>query len=84
MRFLAALVLACVAASGASACDAAKAGFAVGEAFTPALAERARAAAGAAKVRRMIPGMAYTMEFDSARLNLRTDDSGRIVSAACG
>lgn len=77
-------MLVCVAASSASACDAAKAGFAVGEAFSPALAERARAAAGAASVRRMIPGMAYTMEFNGARLNLRTDESGKIVSAACG
>ncbi|MFO1168681.1 MAG: I78 family peptidase inhibitor [Rhodoblastus sp.] len=88
MRIITALALSCVlpclGASAASACDAAKAGFAVGEAFSPALAERARAASGATSVRRIIPGMNYTMEFNPLRLNLYTDEGGKVSNAACG
>ncbi|MFT4096650.1 MAG: I78 family peptidase inhibitor [Rhodoblastus sp.] len=74
----------CALGGAASACDADKAGFAVGAPFSPELAERARVAAGAAKLRRMIKGYAYTMEFMGERLNLHTDEAGRIFRASCG
>ncbi len=78
-------VFLCVAgASGASACDAAKARFAVGRTYSDALAGQARAKAGAATVRQMIRGRFYTMEFISLRLNLHTNRRGKVLSASCG
>lgn len=71
-------------ASGASACDAARARFAVGKTYSDALAGQARAKAGAALVRQMIRGRVYTMEFMSLRLNLHTDRRGKVRSASCG
>jgi hypothetical protein len=73
------------AGSTASApCDATKAQFAVGERYSDALAERARTAAGAATVRRLVPGQVVTMEYNGTRLNLDTDAAGRVTSARCG
>jgi hypothetical protein len=65
-------------------CDAAPAQFAVGQSYSADLAERARAAAGAAVVRRLVPGQVVTMEFNGARLNLDTDATGKVTSARCG
>ncbi|MFO1135609.1 MAG: I78 family peptidase inhibitor [Rhodoblastus sp.] len=85
MRRVAALAFLCVlGASGASACDAGKARFAVGRTYSPALAEQARAKAGATIVRQMIRGRPYTMEFSGSRLNLHTDGRGKVLSASCG
>ena len=56
-------------------CDAAKAEFAVGQAYSDSLAEQARAAAGAKIVRRLVPGQMVTLEFSGERLNLDTDAS---------
>ena len=69
---------------GAAACDAAKAQFAVGRAYSDALAEEARTAAGAARVRKLEPGKAYTMEFDERRLNLEVSASETVTAARCG
>lgn len=66
------------------ACDATRAQFAVGEAYSDALAERARKAAGASIVRRLVPGQVVTMEYSAARLNLDTDAAGKVTSARCG
>ena len=63
-------------AGGRSACSAARARFALGEAYTPGLGERARQAAGARLVRRIEPGGAYTMEFSPDRLNVEVDRAG--------
>lgn len=68
----------------AAMCDAAKAQFAVGESYSDALAERARTAAGAASVRRLVPGQVVTMEYNGTRLNLDTDAAGKVTSARCG
>lgn len=65
-------------------CDAAKAQFAVGQTYSDALAEQARAAAGAKIVRQLLPGQAVTMEFRADRLNLESGDGGRVVSVRCG
>lgn len=65
-------------------CEAAKAQFAVGESYSDTLAERARTAAAAATVRRLVPGQVVTMEFNGTRLNLDTDSAGRVTSARCG
>ncbi len=65
-------------------CDAAQAQFAVGARYSDALAERARTAAGAASVRRLVPGQVVTMEFNGTRLNLDTDAAGTVTSARCG
>lgn len=65
-------------------CDAAKAQFAVGQTYSDALAEQARAAAGAKIVRQLLPGQTVTMEFRGDRLNLETGEGGRVVSVRCG
>ena len=65
-------------------CDAAKAQFAVGESYSDALAERARIAAGASVVRKLVPGQVVTMEYSAGRLNLDTDTGGKVTSARCG
>ncbi|MCB1534776.1 MAG: hypothetical protein KDJ44_08635 [Rhodoblastus sp.] len=84
MRVLVAIVLLCASGVMASACDADKAGFAIDKPYYAGLAERARVAAGASIVRQMIRGRAYTMEFRGDRLNLHTDDRGRVQRASCG
>lgn len=65
-------------------CNAAKAQFAVGQTYSDALAEQARAAAGAKVVRQLLPGQAITMEFNAQRLNLESGGDGRVVSVRCG
>lgn len=84
MRAIAAMTILLALGGAARACDADKARFAVGQSWSEALAEEARAKAGATIVRRMTPGHAYTMEFLSDRLNLRTDGSGAVASVSCG
>ena len=69
---------------GSTACDAAMAQFAVGRPYSEALAEQARAAAGAERVRKIEPGKAYTKEYIAARLNLEVSASGAVTAARCG
>lgn len=71
------------APSGA-VCDAARAQFAVGQPFTPALGERARQASGASSIRILRPGEAVTLEFLPDRLSLELDASERIAAVRCG
>lgn len=66
------------------ACHGDRAQFAMGLPYSPGLAEQARAASGAATVRRKEPGKMYTQEFREDRLNLETDENGRIIRVACG
>lgn len=84
MRTIALLILLAGSAGAASACEASKAQFAIGQGWSDALAEDARRAAGADIVRRMVHGHAYTMEFSAGRLNLRTDAAGRVLAVFCG
>lgn len=87
---LAALALGACAATGATPeqamteCNADPAQFAIGQAHTDALADKARKAAGAKVVRRLVPGQVVTMEFSPERLNLETDEKGVVVAVRCG
>ena len=65
-------------------CDAKAASAYVGQAISEAVAEQAKAAAGARGVRIIRPGMAVTMDYRAGRLNLELDEAGRIVKASCG
>jgi hypothetical protein len=77
-------VLAQSAPQGRAACTADRARFAVGEVYTPDLAERARQAARARLVRKMEPGGAYTMDFSPDRLNVEVDRGGVVRGVECG
>jgi hypothetical protein len=65
-------------------CDAKAASAYVGQDISEAVAEQAKAAAGARGVRIIRPGMAVTMDYRAGRLNLELDEAGRIVKASCG
>lgn len=67
-----------------SACDATKARFSIGLRYSKRLAERARQAAHARDVRKLEPGMAYTMEYASGRLNFELDRRGAVKDVRCG
>ena len=71
-------------ASTRTACTATGARFAIGEAYTPDLAERAREAARARTVRMIERGGAYTMEFSPDRLNIEVDGAGIVRDLTCG
>ncbi len=64
-------------------CDATKAEAFIGR-DGAAVAEQARAAAGAKAVRVIGPNQAVTMDFRPDRLNLETDGAGRLAKARCG
>lgn len=71
--------------SGAGeSCNAKAAEQYVGQVLDEALAERARASAGARGVRVIRPGMAVTMDHRAGRLNIELDDAGRILRVRCG
>ncbi|MHB0776147.1 I78 family peptidase inhibitor [Halomonas sp. WWR20] len=57
---------------------------AVGRALDEALRERLASESGAARVRTMRPGQAYTMDYREDRLSVRVDAQGRIESLSCG
>ena len=65
-------------------CSVSGARFAVGETYTPELAERAREAARARIVRKIERGGAYTMEFSPDRLNIEVDGAGIVRDLTCG
>lgn len=67
-----------------TACDAARAQFAVGQMFDPALGEKARVAAGARTVRDYGPGQPVTMDYRFDRLNIERDADGRVKAVSCG
>ena len=79
-----AMVLAQSAPPGRAGCAADRARFAVGEVYTPDLAERARQAAGARLVRKIERGGAYTMDFSPDRLNVEVDQGGTVAGVECG
>ncbi|RQO83709.1 I78 family peptidase inhibitor [Acidovorax sp. FJL06] len=65
-------------------CNAQPAQGVVGQNSTASVAESARARSGAQMVRILRPGQMVTKEFDTQRLNLEVDASGRIVAVRCG
>lgn len=66
-----------------AACDAERATAYIGRPGD-AIAEEARAAAGARAVRVIRPNQAVTMDFRPDRLNIETDDSGVVLKVRCG
>jgi hypothetical protein len=60
-----------------------QAAFAVGQTWTPELAEAARIAAGAEVQRTIRPGDAVTMDFRTDRLNLHLNATDTIVEVDC-
>jgi hypothetical protein len=65
-------------------CDAIKAQFAVGQAASNDLLERARLAAGAGSARFLHPNQPITMEYLGSRLNLYLNDRDVVNGVSCG
>ena len=89
MALSAALAAPCLAqpaldSSGKGECSESAARFAVGQAYSDQLAERAREVSGARVVRPIEPGGAYTMELRADRLNLELDAKGVVQRVRCG
>ena len=68
----------------AAACDAAGAQFAVGRPLDAQLESDARARSGATVVRVVRPGQMVTQEFNTERLNIEVDGTGRVIRVRCG
>ncbi len=73
-----------VATPPAESCTASAVQSLIGHPVNPAVLEQARQQAGAQRARVLRPGSAVTLEYDSQRLNLDTDDADRITRASCG
>jgi hypothetical protein len=67
-----------------SACAAGEAKSAIGQPYSPELADRSRRAAGAREVRKVEPGGAYTTDLDPSRLNIEVDRTGIVRDLRCG
>lgn len=65
-------------------CNAQAAQFAVGLPYGEAIAEEVRRKSGAGGSRLIRPGMAVTMEYDSGRINIEVDGTGRVTRLRCG
>jgi hypothetical protein len=65
-------------------CDHTKAQWAIGEAASDALLERARVAAGAGSARFLRPNEPVTFEYLGSRLNLGLDARDLVRSVVCG
>jgi len=57
---------------------------AVGQAVTPDLLEKTRAATGSQTARALRPDDVITMEYNSERINLRVDQGGIVTALYCG
>jgi Peptidase inhibitor I78 family len=65
-------------------CEVDKARFAIGQPYSPELAERAGRAAGARSTRKLEPGMPATTDLREDRLNLQVDGQGIVDRLTCG
>jgi hypothetical protein len=65
-------------------CRAAGAEAELGKTVNEKVADDARYAAGAMRVRVIRPGQAVTMDADPQRLNIEVDETGRIRRLRCG
>lgn len=65
-------------------CDAQPVQGIVGRSSTASTVEAARTQAGAQMARILRPGQMVTKEFNTQRLNLEVDATGRILSVHCG
>lgn len=70
--------------SPAAQCSTADVQFLLGKTVDERIAQEARRRAHARVVRVLRPGQMATLEFNPARLNLRTDAQGMVVSVDCG
>lgn len=68
----------------AMGCIEANANWAVGKQVDDALVAKAKADATAQFVRVLKPGVAVTMEYNGARLNLHTNIKGMVERVSCG
>ncbi len=68
----------------ASVCNAQPAQFVVGQNSTASVVESARQRSGAQTARILRPWQIITKEYDTQRLNLEVDGTGRILAAKCG
>jgi hypothetical protein len=65
-------------------CGAEKVGSLSGKQSGPGTAAEAMRLSGASRVRIIAPDTIVTMDYSETRLNLHTDDKGKILSAKCG
>jgi len=65
-------------------CNAQPAQFVVGQNSTASVVESARQRSGAQTARILRPGQIITKEYDTQRLNLEVDSTGRVLAAKCG
>ena len=68
----------------AMACNADKVQWTLGQVADEALVAKARAQAGAERMRVIKPGMAVTMDYREDRLNLDVDADNKVTRAHCG
>ena len=67
-----------------AACNAAPAQFAVGQLADARLEDEARLKSGSKVSRVLKPDQMVTKEFNTSRLNLYVDQSGRVLRVQCG
>lgn len=65
-------------------CTSKAADYLVGQQLTPELLEQARQRTGAQVARQLRPTDMVTLEYRSDRLNINTDQNGKILRANCG
>ena len=70
--------------SASGSCDATQAQFAMGQAASADLLERAKTAAGAGSARYLRPNQPITMEFLASRLNLNLNGRDVVDGVRCG
>lgn len=70
--------------SAAGDCNAAAVQELVGKQASPELLDQSRRDSGARVARLLRPGDVVTLEYNAQRLNLTTDEDGRIQRVSCG
>ncbi|NIC07118.1 I78 family peptidase inhibitor [Billgrantia bachuensis] len=73
-----------VSEGGEDACGAQRVQDRVGRRYDEALGESIRRESGAATLRVIRPGHAYTMEYRGDRINVHIDDSDTVTDIGCG
>lgn len=71
-------------AESAAACDTAPVSWAIGNAASPEVVERAQFESRSRDVRVIEPGQAVTMDYRHDRLNLHVNERGAITRLTCG
>jgi hypothetical protein len=68
----------------ATPCGSHRIGDLVGKQRSDAVAEDAKARSGAGRIRWIAPGQMVTMDYSEGRLNIYTDEAGKITELRCG